>query len=254
MSSNKSNSEKKKKRFFEKKDYLGYLNYKKIEELSERIVSWYNIKISDNIFIDDDEKLILNKESANYQNYINLTFDKLRERNRGLDFFYCDYDSLNSSNEFVIVKIFTTTGLLKNKIDKTCEIMADKHNGQITGIKGAYLLPKKLEGNYTDYTLDDIYDLLREKPFDNLDYYNLSSIVTKRKKDIITRNKIIKKICSELMFSCDNFEHGYYRAVCFLKDINKKYNLEFDKSFLKEIIDQERKKEAKEAKAVKKRS
>ena len=244
LNNNKTNhslklQKEKSKTFFLKNDTLAGLDHESINELVNTLVSWYKIRIPDSIFMKNENDVVINKEDVAYKNYVNMTFEELFKRNVSLDLLKCNYRNGNPyAKGTLVLKIFTTTGLLKNKEDKVCRILADRSNGKIRGIEGDYLLPNNLTKNYTSYTLDEMAKLINDSHIDSLNYNSLSNCVKNRKKDILTRNKIIDTVCLELLNSNNNdFRYGYYRAFVFLKEINDYFDFDFDFDYLNRMTE-----------------
>lgn len=227
-----------KKCYFVKKDTLGLMKHDEVDKLSNVLVSWYKLRIPDDLFVENKGELLINKNNVNYKNYKSMTFEELHKRNVDLNLLQCKYH--NSSyffNDSLIINIFTTTGLFNNKIDKECKILVDRDNGKILGIEGDYLLPKNLKKNYTNYTLDEILELIKKDHAEHLNYDSLVKYVTSRKRDIITRDKIIRKVCSDLLFSSDEkLEYGYYRASTFLKEMESFLDINFEPDYLVKLL------------------
>ena len=243
--SDKKNSLKlqKKKNFFVKNDTLAQLNHNEINDLTHVLVSWYKIRMPDSIFMNKDNNVAINKDDVAYINYVKMTFDELLRRNNSLNLLKCNY-RLDSPYErgTLVLKLFTTTGFLKNKEDKVCNILADRVSGKIIGIEGDYLLPDDLEKNYTNYTLKEMLDLLDKNHMESLDYSSLSRCIADRKKDVSTRNKIIDTVCLGLLNStADNFDYGYCRAFIFMKEINDFLDLDLDLDYFNRFMDKTKK-------------
>ncbi len=227
------------KSYFVKSDTLGALDYNEVNELAERLISWYIVKIPDRLFVSNNGVLTLNKNDVNYQVFKKMTFADFIRKNHKLKYLICEYsnnDFLNNGS--LIIQIYTTRGLLKNKIDKVCNILADKNSGKLLGIDGDYLFPKNLNKNYTNYSLEEMLTLIRNNPIENLNYNSLKNCVNKRNKSVKTREKIINRVCSGLLFyNEEEVDYGYYRAMAFLKDINYFLNLDLNVQYLDKIIE-----------------
>ena len=217
------------------------MSHDDVEDLTNRLVSWYRIKIPNSIFIESNGKIDINTESANYSNYINMTFGELLQRNKDLNLLKCGYRNMNPANNSgttFIIKLFTLKGIFNNREDKVCRILADSANGNILGIEGDYLLPKKLKENYTNYKVEEIFSLLKKEAIEGLNYDDLKICINDRNKSILTRNKIIDKVCFDLLSKkVDKTEYGYFRAMTFLKDIDNYLGLGLGIDYLDMVYD-----------------
>ena len=229
----------KKKNYFVKSDTLDRMSSKEVSDFTERLISWYRVKVPYNILSQNKEKVSIDSTDVNFANFKNMTFDELFKRNRDLEFLKCRYKNNDPFDKgSVSLKIYTTKGLFNNKEDQVCKILADKDSGKILKIHGDYLLPTNLEHNYTNYSLDEVLELLKKDHVDNLNYDSLKRCVKQRNKNIATRNKIIERVCLELLnLDNDQFGYGYYRAEVFLKDFNNFLNLNLGTDYLNRIIE-----------------
>ncbi len=234
----KNAKKEKKKNFFTKNDTLGMLDYEEVNDMANRLISWYRIKIVDGILTKKDNKVIIDVDNYSYNNYKKMNFEQLLKRNDYLYLLKCKYETngFNSSRDNIVIKLFTCKGLFKNKVDKTCFIYANSDDGRLLKIEGDNLLTNVIDKDLTNYNLEDICLLLEKKHIDDLNYNNLKLCIMNRQKSILTRNKIINKVCSDLISGSDNVEYGIFRASDFLKDINKFLNLNLGVNYLEGII------------------
>ncbi len=230
-----------KKNYFVKSDTLGGLDFQEVNELAERLISWYKIKIPDRLFVDDGNKVYLDKNNVNYETYKKMTFNDFVIKNSNARLLNCEYKSNDFlNNKSLILNIYTVKGMFNNKIDKVCNILVDKFSGKILGIDGEFLFPKNLKENYTNYTIDEMLGLMKKNHVENLNFNALKTCVNNRNKNIRTRDKIIERVCSKLMFNgIEENEYGYYRAVAFIKDINTFLGLNLDILYLERIKEKE---------------
>ena len=148
-SKNKNSLKLQKKNFFIKDDTLAKLSHHDVNELANVLVSWYKVRMPDGIFMKDENDIVINKNDVSYKNYVSMSFDELLKRNTSLSLLKCSYRNGSPYDKGTLVlEIFTTKGLLKNKKDKICRILADRNSGKIIGIEGDYLLPDTLNKNY----------------------------------------------------------------------------------------------------------
>ncbi|MEE3343079.1 MAG: hypothetical protein VZS44_03210 [Bacilli bacterium] len=239
---------------FVKSDVLGNLNHIEIDNLTKTLISWYKLKMPNRLFTNNNGKLEINKDDISYTNYENMTFGQLFRRNTSLLLLKCKYGNGSSfySNDKLNMDIFTTSGFFGNKIDKLCKISIDRNDGKILDVDGDYLLPLNIKNNYTDYNIEELLELLKKDHIERLNYNSISNYVSRKKKDLSMRNKIIKKVCMDLIASSnDKIEYGYYRAVTFLNDIGNFLKIDFDKDYLNKLVADLEKKKVKNNSSVK---
>ena len=220
-----------------KDGYIPYLKTLDIEEMINKLVTWYEIKYP--------EKELMINEGILYSDFKNLdklsdkmTYEELLYRlsNKESSILNCTYRSRSGGFHYNIeLKRYIPTNLVYIKridnSDKEIELYYNKkYPIFIEALTGKILNISSLK--FEEYYNMNIHDLYNDLKKDNeYDLSEVKKIIKINNYDKLLRNKILELSALKLLYSKNTTpELGYKRARLFIKEFNHELNLNLERS------------------------
>ena len=218
----------------------------KIQSLIDKITMWYEIKIPDKYFENVSSLLQMVKHKKNSELSEYMDFDELMYRLTDYElsllcvYYICNCGYCNDSD----FKNYVSLNVKKEIIDSSEKFVPEHVSVYFNSIDG--LVDKDSLAKFNidkEINISELYDVLKEKYSDILEFDNIERIINIHKFDLELRKVILWFVAFNLIyFDRHCVENGFYKAFEFIKEFNENIadlNLEFN--FTKEEMELARK-------------
>lgn len=215
----------------EKEGFRTIINLKKMQELINIIVSFYefkypNIMLQSMKFSDDYAEMLDAKRISKM-----LDLKQLKWR------LYCDFVQFLDYSYFNFIKLYKKRETIHDVPDILLRINAD-------GSINEKMLDKLVEYEFIDSVegvccAKELYNKFLESK-NKVDYSQLKDCIKYYDYNIMFRNELLKLIPLALFYSKDTLpEYGYIRAKSFIRTFNMEYGLDMNLEELDEILNKD---------------
>ena len=206
-------------------NYVPFININDIENLINKLVTWYEIKYSDKqLNIEELEELDgLKKIDISYFNNAFMTFKDLLYRLSNKEYFIikCPYRNIQNLNQ--------SSKELPIDYNKDYSIFYDVNSNREIYLSIDMII------NHISLKTDKLYYKLSELGIDNLD--TIKKVIKTNEKDKLLREKILELVALKLLYSRNTIpERGLKRAEKFIKEFNHELKLHLNTRELDIII------------------